>query len=257
MDILEFGKALLETEDLDPVYCGIVRAGLPDDQMKRLLLTYWCFYHLGVAAWLSERRSPHFWPAMKLAAENRPIPTHSRWPRGTERRHFRGQKCVDAVRWLEATKGRPENVVDCLRHYQTEREVMDEAKSWPMFGSWVVFKVADMLERCLGWPIVFSADTVLLYKTPRQGLELMMRSHPDLDRAHAYNSLLSYFKRRQAPPHRDRPCGPPEVETILCKWKSHMGGHYEVGKDIREVRHHLEGWGQTAERILEAMPECP
>jgi hypothetical protein len=45
-----------------------------------------------------------------------------------------------------------------------------------------------------------------------------------------------------------------EVETILCKAKSCWHRKYWIGKDIKEVRHGLEGWGETANLLLKHMP---
>jgi len=71
-----------------------------------------------------------------------------------------------------------------------------------------------------------------------------------------YNNLLSYFSAHKAPPRDDRPCGAAEVESILCKFKSMRGGHYFVGKDIKEVRHALQGWGTTAANLLRHLPDA-
>jgi hypothetical protein len=112
------------------------------------------------------------------------------------------------------------------------------------------------MERVYGASVRFSGDIALVYTEPRVGLEM---AHKNWDRSGSvrnfHDSLLEHFARYEAPPARDRPCGPQEVETILCKWKSHMNGHYEVGKDIREVRHALLNWGATADRILNHIPQ--
>ena len=47
-----------------------------------------------------------------------------------------------------------------------------------------------------------------------------------------------------------------EVETIFCKYKSHLKGHYPVGKDSEEIRHALEGWGDTAQELQKYIPDC-
>ncbi|GAG17632.1 unnamed protein product, partial [marine sediment metagenome] len=47
-----------------------------------------------------------------------------------------------------------------------------------------------------------------------------------------------------------------EVETVLCKWKSHMNGCYPMGKDTREITEGLAPWaGYTSVReFREYMP---
>lgn len=277
MDIREFGDKLIWTGDLDPVYVAIYNAQLPEPQLCRLLLAYWCFYHLGVAAWISEHEpsttlgSTGFWGRMTIAALNEMGPRDhpdcpsdsNRWPRASERRHFRGTKCVRAVEQLTKRFTQPEDAVRTLAQRATEVAVMRQVETWPMFGPWIAFKAADMMERVYGAQVRFSRDTGLMYAEPRAGLKLASEQGLDgqgglargLPEREIYDNLLTYFSARKAPGGTPRQCGPQEVETVLCKWKSHMRGHYEVGKDIREVRHALGGWGQTAERLLAAAPE--
>jgi Alpha-glutamyl/putrescinyl thymine pyrophosphorylase clade 2 len=262
-DIRDFGDALIRTGDLDPVYIAIHGAQLKEPQVCRLLLAYWCFYHLGAAAWLSESQGPSYWHHMRTAAENNSQGTPTlmglpsdRWPRGAERRHFRGQKCVQAVQWLSTHD--PEAIVHHLVGQGHDRGVMHVVQGWPMFGPWIAFKAADMLERVWGAPIKFDRNIGLMYDEPRRGLD-MLATDPSLittDRSPEglYTNLLTYFSPRPAPPSGDRGCGPQEVETILCKWKSMRGGHYWVGKDIHEVRAGLGSWGETAQRMLAACP---
>lgn len=251
MDVFQFGNALVDTGDLDPVYIGIHRAGLPEPQLCRLLLAYWCFYHLGAASFLSEHEGPDYWMWMTRAAMNEESPPiGGRWPRASERRHFRGPKCVDAVSWLSYKMSAEDRVRSLAEGCRTERDVATALEYWPQFGPWISFKVADMLERCYGASIAFHEDTGLMYESPRAGLELVDSRDPEA----MYRRLLGAFSNKAAPPSRDRPCGPQEVETILCKFKSMSDRHYWVGKDIHEVRHGLEGWGQTADRVLSGMP---
>jgi hypothetical protein len=39
-----------------------------------------------------------------------------------------------------------------------------------------------------------------------------------------------------APPRYERGLDVQEYETILCKWSSHMKGHYPLGNDIHEIK---------------------
>lgn len=268
MGVKEFGDALITTLDLDPVYVGLVGARLPEPQMCRWLLAYWCFYHVGAASWLSELDGDNFWWNMRNAAENKiaprtisdQLPT-DRWPRASERRHFRGDKCVQAVEWLRDA-GAPEDPVRFLAAASTDKQVMSIVQGWPMFGPWIAFKAADMMERVYGTPIKFDPNLGLMYEEPRKALRLLIdlpgsRYNTEAD---AYAQLLTYFGRLRAPPipegtNGTRVCGPQEVETVLCKWKSHLGGHYHVGKDIAEQRAALAGWGETAQRVLSAYPK--
>jgi hypothetical protein len=252
-DIHDFGDELIRTRDLDPVYVAIHGAQLPRAQLCRLLSAYWCFYHLGAAAWLSEHEGDAFWSWMLTAAENSTLTPHlrTRWPRAAERRHFRGQAAVRTIDWLRQEA--PEYWVESLSDLDTDEAVMRAVRGWPLHGDWVAFKAADMLERCAGQRITFSGDLGLVYREPRAGLD-MLAQDGESTVVH-YGQLLEHFGRHLAPPGMDRPCSFTETETVLCKWKSHAGGRYAVGKDIREVRHALVGWGETADRMLRAAPE--
>jgi len=259
MHIQEFGDLLIETGDLDPVYIAMHNAQLPTPQVCRLLLAYWCFYHLGVAALLSDWEGKDFWLWMESAARNDSSPMDAgRWPRGTERRHFRGEKCVNAVQWLAAKYNEPEYPVQLLSQMKTEQQIMSWTNTWPMFGPWIGFKIADMMERVYGSKVNFDPNIGLMYDSPRSALDLLAldNSMVIVERTpkSIYNNLLTYFNARRAPPKNDRYCNCQEVETILCKFGSMRSGHYWVGKDIKEVREALHGWGPTAQRMLDVMP---
>lgn len=255
-EVISFGEQLIQTGDLDPIYIALVKAELLEDQLKRLLLAYFCFYHLGASAWISEAGGNDFWELMKRAAKNNSPPKSlrdldERWPRGAERRHFRGQKCIDAVEWLrEYGMQQPEYLIDWLSTDAVSLpEIMQRVKRWPMFGDWIGFKIADMLERVLNVRVYFPDDLTLIYKEPRAALDML-----DIPAEEANNKLLKHFSKFKAPPRCERNCNIQEVETICCKWKSSVGGHYFVGKDIHEVSKGLEGWGETAKRLHACMP---
>lgn len=246
MNILDFGALLIKTEDLDPVYCGLYRAKLPEPQLCRLLLAYLSFYHLGVSAWLSEHEGGSFWDWMEQAAVNEtPAPSGGRWPRGSERRHFRGQKCVNAVRRFVGHYA-PETPVRLLAKLPTEKLIIAQVCKWPMFSNWAGFKAADLMERVYGAPIKFNPNLGLMYDSPRAALNqlvvdpsfIAVNREPEA----LYSILMTHFSETKAPPR------------ILCKWGSMKSGHYWVGKDIKEVREALHGWGETAHQILNPMP---
>jgi hypothetical protein len=260
-EVIAFGEKLIETEDLDPVYCALVRAKLPKKQLYRLLLAYFCYYHLGASARLSEATGDDFWELMLIAARNRlcdpseidPDLPEGRWPRGAERRHFRGSKCVAAVE--ELSEDPPERFVSTLVEAVGQGEtslatVMRWIQQRPMMGPWIAFKAADLLERVLSVSIVFPNDLTLFYKEPRAALDLL-----DIPAEEANAKLLKHFGRFKAPPRYERFCNSQEIETIACKTKSYWGGHYHLGKDVHEIRKGLAGWGETATKLLNVMPK--
>lgn len=272
LSIEHFGAILLESGDLDPVYIALVKACPEPARLYRWMVAYWCFYSAGFASWASDREGPEFWRVMALAAANdTEAPCGGRWPRGAERRHFRGHKAVGAVDNLRLQFPVPEDLVmyvavkSCNGAGRSLGAVMDVVQALPMFGEWIAFKVADMLDRCTPYTVSFDGS-VFLFKDPLEGAYMAaeawgMRGVRDMSRGRVASfvlgELLDKFSHYRAPPRYDRPVGINEAETILCKWKSHQKGHYPPGKDTDELRHALPAWAkhsQTAGAFLEALP---
>lgn len=266
MSLGQFGEQLLLTQDLDPMYVALSRMTGPDPTtLHNWLLAYWCFYHPGVASYIADAGDSveRYWDLMTQAAVNvEPAPTGGRWPRASERRHFRGKQALTAVDRLRATfPGGGGDAVQAL--YAGEpalaSEVMRRVKLWYGFGDWIAFKVADMMETVLGYPLNFSNAEVLMFDSPAQAVTLWAEEsgRPEAE------LFASYFpeqfsSRRLAPPKYARPLNIQEYETMLCKWKSYRNGHYTVGQDIRELRHALTVWSPfspTARQLTYAMPK--
>lgn len=263
-----FGEQLLATGDLDPLYISLTFANLELNQLRRWLLAYWCCYHAGASSWISEFTGEEYWLAMSKMAANVISPVGERWPRGHERRHFRGAKATEAVTEIRRQHPEPEKLVMWLETAgPTFRNVRARVTTLPQFGPWIAFKVADMLERVMKVSISFEGADVFMFDSPREaalvtaslwssnqgsigsGEDAVIRSVSD--------TLISYFSRHMAPPWLDRPVNIQEVETILCKWKSHNNGHYPVGNDIAEIRDGLAEWAETSEtagRLLRVTP---
>lgn len=254
MNIIKFGRALIETEDLDPIYTMLYRAQLSEKKLRRWLLAYWFFYHAGVASSLSEyERESFFTNAMRLAID-------PKTPRGTERRHFRGASAIASIKFFQLKYISPVNAVEELTSLKPDvNEIVTYVSEfWPMFGPWMGFKIADMLERLGLKEIGFPVRTLKMYRDPVKGAELYMAKHPDVEFTgvtDVVKHLMREFSDYKAPPRYERPINVQEVETILCKWKSHLNNHYPVGKDTKEIRHGLKGWGKTARRLRECLPK--
>ena len=132
------------------------------------------------------------------------------------------------------------------------------------FGPWIGFKLADMVDRCLGIPVEFDQAAVFMFKDPEKAAMMLWEQRV----AHTYpenakpkreailsgvaDYLIGQFADLAAPPLGDRPVNIQEVETVLCKWKSTRRGHYWLGLDTRDHRLQLEQWG--AQDLLNAYP---
>lgn len=274
LSIQRFGSLLLESGDLDPVYIALARVPWPREQVQRWLVAYWCYYSCGFASWMSEREGEAFWQDGLVAAANAiPSPTGDRWPRGRERRHFRGAAATTA--WDELTQryGRPEQMVQELEARAPDyKAVTDFVMVHRLFGPWISFKVADMLDRVLGVHVDFTEAAVFMFKDPvkaavmywnqQHGHELEDQPGAPFIRNEIIPTVVAdlkhYFQNVFAPPFNDRPVDLQEVETVLCKWKSHMHGHYPVGLDTREINEAVHPWtvhSRAAQEFLEAMPK--
>jgi hypothetical protein len=265
---LAWGRHLIETRDIDPIYdmlfSAIENQTLRPSQLKRWLIAYWCLYHAGAASFLSDYEGEQFWRAMGAAARNTTqiagMPS-SRWPRATERRHWRGKNAMTCIDELAVRYPIPELMVeyavdDTAMPAPFER-VSKRVREWPSFGPWIAFKVADMLERVIGYPIEFPLD-VVMYDSPREGAKEVAENFCSVGTTVAdviYLMTNSYGDYSLFHPGRpNRPCGLQEVETVLCKWKSARGGHYYIGKDLHEIREGMKGWGKTATLLLDHLP---
>jgi hypothetical protein len=251
LDIYTFGERLVFSKDLDPVYV-ILWEGTPELEgvdLCRWLLAYWAFYHVGTASYITQcalnggKGSPdsRYWDAMLRAAGSKD------WPRGSERRHYRGQQAERSVEWL-ADQG-VEYLFRTITHfpdgYSPElADVMNLVQCWRGFGQWIAFKVADMLERLDLVPVVFTEEDLGKFSDgPRQGAELLWKVEGEPhsgagDRVlpWAVGRLRKKLGHIPAPPRYERGLDVQEYETILCKWSSHMKGHYPLGNDIHEIK---------------------
>lgn len=246
-----FGRELILTEDLDPVYTMLVEAEplMGERLLKRFLLAYWCYYHSGVSATIAE--SDDFYATMWQGIEER-------WPRGMERRYFWGKTAVGAIEYLQAW-GEPEAIVDRMTIHTTFRGATEAIQSFNGFGPWMGWKVADMAERVLHIPVDFSESTLGIYKDPVQGAALVRFGdwkHPitEDELAEEVERQVREFAGLMAPPYYDRPPNIQEVETNLCKFKAHWKGFYPMGNDTYHLRHSLVGWGDLAGELLRWVP---
>lgn len=279
LSIEEFGKHLLESQDLDPIYVALHAMKMDQVKLSKWLVSYWCLYHAGTACFMSDLDKAAYWPALMTAARNvTETPIGGRWPRGHERRHFRGQQGIDAVNSLMARHpAGPADMVagfPALIHAKGEaipfELVKNRAQEERGFGPWIAFKIADMVDRLGIAPVNFDQAAVFMFKDPREAALRLWRTKCGLaDNAvpvrgedfvinEVVTYLIDHFKDYTAPPRHERPVSLQEIETILCKWKSHQNGHYPLFNDVDEIRSGLAAWRQvspTAAYMLECMPK--
>jgi len=255
LSVEDFGQHLLETGDLDPIYIGLGLTCSDWDHMSRWMVAYWCLYHAGASSYISDHTGEDFWHMLGVAAANElPAPDGGRWPRGHERRHWRGAKALESYKELSTRYSRPEDFVEHLAEAAPSYgEVTKRVQAHKQFGPWIAFKIADMLDTCGDVRIDFSSDDVMMFKDPEKAAITLWNFQQGLpvdtvptDKKAAVKSsvdyLLATFADFDAPPRFARKVGIQEVETILCKWKSHYNGHYPLLNDTVEIAKGLASW---------------
>lgn len=256
----EFGRRLVETQDLDPVYVVLYKAKFDILKLEKFLLAYWCFYHCGTCSWIVDQ--PNYWVAMQQAAET------SVRPRGTERRHFRGMNGVRAIQHLAKVGVKslfdPFYKMSLTNKPAILSDVMKYVQTWPQFGPWIAFKVADMLERLGLVRINFTEADTFLFDSPKKGASLLVARYANgehvgeaLEPAWAFRYLEASLGSLKAPPMLERTLNGQEYETILCKYLKHCKGRYNVGDDLKEQRHHLLRFptSKTSQLLLKGLPK--
>jgi hypothetical protein len=269
-DIRAFGCRLVDSLDLDPVYVALhrLRSVWGHERVKRWLMAYWCFYDSGFACYASQDEQ-NYPSRMRIAAENRqpsPLPG-GKWPRAKERRHYRGQAAIDSMAVISE--------LDVNRFFfelaesDTLPEFREKVERLPLFGPWISFKAADMMERVLGVPIPFDNAAVFMFKDPREAAIMLWRQQMDFpndafpkDLPAVLNGAVDYVLEslgdRKAPPSFDRRVNVQEAETVLCKWKSCVRGHYPDYNDLIEIRQGLDRWPQEiVHEFKEQFPRAP
>jgi len=279
LEIEEFGAHLLSSGDLDPVYTTLVRlweeGTLSARELYQWLVGYWSFYSCGTACYLSEMAlAVDFWKVYHESVVNETAPPiGGRWPRGHERRHFRGKAALKSEADLYSKyNDDPTRMVAWVMSFPDEERTMTNiskrVQTHVGFGPWIGFKVADMVDRVLGVPVSFSNAEVFMFKDPEKAAwmlwnQRMADKYPPnsvFKREKVLGSvseyLINHFSTVLAPPFEDRPVNIQEVETILCKWKSHRNGHYPLNNDIEDITKGTEPWAKVspkAERFLEVL----
>lgn len=264
---VEFGATLIATGDLDPVYLMLNRAALPRELLERFCVAYWYLYRVDAALEVADTPEDDFWIALGDFAL---VPGSIR---GAERRHFRGGLAASSIRKLRANY--PEGPARMLKELEQASRLgfgaaYHEALRWPGCGFWVAFKIADMAEAVLGYSMPESPKeevAPLFYEEVVKGAYAVIaaspREFPPRRAVQLALELLAPLSCLKAPhwEQRVRLCGGRELETVLCKYKAHLNGHYPIGKDTFEVRHSLFAYAGArpqaqplAARLLAALP---
>lgn len=244
-----FARKLFDTEDSDPGYMAIARCGLPEDQVKRLIVGWLTFYDLGFAASISHLRDAKFWAAIHAA-----YPTAKR---NSERRHFRGAAGLKALTAWQKAFPYPELMIDRLRaskpHYVDIRKRM---RSIPQMGDYFMWKMCDLYDVLTGVDVEVEGQEHHAPKVPQEGAKLLWeRAAHEIDTDHCdvagvFRLIVQAMEGRTAPPHHNRPFGLREAETVCCIYHKLRSGKYILGMRTAKARGRLMHFKSEANEAL-------
>lgn len=256
LDWQTFGRLLILSGDLDPVYIMLSRTAQSPQYLKRWIIAYMGCYHAGVATYIC------------AGGETRDVErileaSSKGWPRGQERvKSFGKDSAKRFIDYLISVHvGKTELLFDHIfrKPVMEYGGVLDYAQQVPTYGPWVAWKLADMAERMGLVKLDFGLKPWdWFYEASQKGAEEIRASIPSLLAPTGdgiYRRVLAEFEGMLAPPLYERCVGWQEVETVLCKFKSHVNGRYPLGKDTKEVLHSLgdkHEWACLETRVMRA-----
>jgi hypothetical protein len=187
------------------------------------------YYHTGTALAAASLDGSQFWGYLEDIYDDA--------PRGSERRHFRGEAGKASLRSMRSLSLEP--ALWFAQFGETYAEVKRTCETrLVQFGPYFQLKVCDYMDRCLGYPIRSYAGLERnLPADPAKALKLMGEDFNLLCKEVAARGIV-------AAPDFSRLAGPAEVETSLCGWKTtKLRGNW-FGADIldkREMLHMVKG----------------
>ena len=245
-DLCTFARALIATQDLDPIYPllrQVVHAqGLTRPQEFWLVLLYLAFYNTA-SAWTMFQAFPEpehvlDQPASMAAWEQ---PRRKLLKVNLERRGLRGGKVVEALvkalqhvapqrleDWLTEGLG-----TDPVQNYET---LWTRTQTMPYVGRWAAFKWLDLLEHVSDVPVRAPDMRLQFCSGPRQALEELYlcacSDRQDPEYVAFLDALGSRLRGRLA--SAGLAVTWDVLETICCNFHSLVHGRYYVGHDIDE-----------------------
>lgn len=239
---MEFAKATIETKDLDPTYDFLyaVKKEMGHEWATRFTLNYLCFYDLGGAlAAANQTTEENFW---EYTLDN-----YTKFPRGTERRHSRGEVGLRYIKHL-AVKGSPlqlwgkmhaDNYTDLVRAFQRDFQRCG-------FGPYFVWKVMDFQDRIFGRPISLSIEEAIKYcpDDPRKCAAILW---PSMRFGEVLELVTQFIQQFTAPGEPNRNCSYAEAETLLCMLKGWgITKTHVIGDDVESKYEQLREWPDFA-----------
>lgn len=237
---IQFGKHLIGSKDIDPVYPVLRRLerGLTEEQKLWMSFLYVGWYHLPVAAEVFD-----LFPEPNRDLLNYINP---KFPTGIERRAHRGG---NITKHLEDFFSKIESAGGIKWYFTNGLYHDDHRQNWMVMnerlqqihgnGRWAAYKHCEILRRVHHLPLEAPDMGNRFSSGPREGLATLYGPLEGQGDA----VILTLDKQGLDLQRRLKKQGLAvdieQLETILCNWKSLVKGKYYVGHDIDEMQEQI------------------
>jgi Alpha-glutamyl/putrescinyl thymine pyrophosphorylase clade 2 len=252
---LQFAHRLFELEDADPGYMALARVPWPTNKKLRFMAAWCTFYNPGIAAKAAEYTGKDFWDYL--------FRVYDKAPRASERRHFRGQAGLKAIRSWENNFHSPERLITSMRG-RTYNEVRRAVRDVAQYGDYFTWKVADVQERVFRIPCDFTGAEEHSPKVPQEGALMIAAEDPlELKKAtrtgtikRVYSEVINHLNRlgHDAPPWYDRPINMQEAETVCCVYHQYKAGDYTyMSRTAKMTKRIYESRSNSGDELMHAL----
>lgn len=275
-DIVAFGRQLLRSKDIDPLYpiLAFLEEGMDEEDALWFTTVYVAWYHLPSAV------TAHG-TLLSLAKGHLSLEQAKQLPTGVERRNNRGGRVIDHLKdFRRNAREYGSKNGGSIRSFLTDSDSLASGKrtlalhdNWHIVneqlqrvhgnGRWAAYKHCEILRRVHDWPILAPDMGNQFSSGPREGLATLFGDLEgqgpeviaELDKRGV--DLQCMFAERGLDVDIE------ELETILCNWKSLRKGKYYVGHDIDELQEQIEQARDAGKlsmsdfmRLIEARLHC-
>jgi hypothetical protein len=244
----ELCEAVILTGDLDPLYDFTVAANKARNDLwtARFVTHLLTFYDVGGACHAADLTSEgSFWDYV--------ISNYDHFPRGTNRRHSRGDIGRKYVANCEKI-GSPSVFLEeaWAPNYTALVKKFQDKFHGCGYGPYFVWKVMDYQDRVLGRPVKLEMHEAVRHMPDeaKKGATLLW---PDVPLLGVLSAMTRFLTRFTAPGLPNRQCGLSEAETMLCALRGWYNGDYAVGQDLLDRRKQLK----SAPLFLEFLKPVP
>ena len=243
----EYARLTVITNDLDPIYVALYKSGWDEAKLLRWCAAMVTYYHAGAACKLADLQGDDFWEALWH--------TYDTTPRSSERRHFRGEAGLKAMKhWINTYKTPEKFMLACMKP-----TFMDALRSGvPQIGVYFTWKACDFREAVFGYDVNWDGAERNMLKSATNGLDVLFgQEGVKLDYSKEILKIIDAIKALPAPPRYSRQCGIAEAETIACGVRQYYTHRVPIGQDIADKRNSLTGFGDNSDHLITCFPKEP